>query len=90
MAVMAMSKSPLARPVSWNVELGVLTIFTSRPCCAKKPCASPAHSGQLKPPGNTITFTSWAAAWALAATGASSEAAVASARSILSSFTAPS
>ena len=49
MAVIAMSKSPLARPVSWKVEFGVLTIFTSRPCRAKKPCDSPAHSGQLKP-----------------------------------------
>src|SRR6185369_3622594 len=85
-----MSKSPWTRPVSWKVELGVLTIFTSTPWRAKKPCDSPAHSGQLKPPGNTITFSSCAAPWAGAAVGASSAAAAARARKIFISFMAAS
>ena len=57
-AVMAMSKSPLISPVSWKVELGVLTVFTSKPCCANRPCSCPTQIGQLKPPGKIITLSS--------------------------------
>src|SRR3989442_10258616 len=57
MAVMAMSKSPAMRRVSWTTEFGVGVSVISRPSRAKKPRACAVQSGQLKPPGKTITWS---------------------------------
>src|SRR6267378_2747572 len=63
-AVMAMSNLPSMRLVSWNTELGVGVIFTSRPFLAKRPFSCATQIGQLKPPGKTITLTIWGGAGA--------------------------
>src|SRR3989442_6713538 len=60
-AVIAMSNLPSMRLVSWNTELGVGVIFTSRPFLAKRPFSCATQIGQLKPPGKTITLTIWVA-----------------------------
>src|SRR5207244_3763789 len=56
-AVIAMSNLPSMRLVSWNTELGVGVIFTSRPFLAKRAFSCATQIGQLKPPGKTITLT---------------------------------
>src|SRR5207245_1249849 len=56
-AVIAMSNLPSMRLVSWNTELGVGEIFTSRPVLAKRAFSGATQIGQLKPPGKTITLT---------------------------------
>src|SRR5467141_2930401 len=61
-AVIAMSNLPSMRLVSWNTELGVGVIFTSRPFLAKRPFSCATQIGQLKPPGKTITLTIWGGA----------------------------
>src|SRR6266705_6223983 len=58
-AVIAMSNLPSMRLVSWNTELGVGVIFTSRPFLAKRAFSCATQIGQLKPPGKTITLTIW-------------------------------
>src|SRR3989442_9005556 len=63
-AVIAMSNLPSMRLVSWNTELGVGVIFTSRPFFAKRPFSCATQIGQLKPPGKTITLTIWGGAGA--------------------------
>src|SRR6267143_1661339 len=63
-AVIAMSNLPSMRLVSWNTELGVGVIFTSRPFLAKRPFSCATQIGQLKPPGKTITLTIWGGAGA--------------------------
>src|SRR6267378_2302039 len=63
-AVIAMSNLPSMRLVSWNTELGVGVIFTSRPFLAKRPFSCATQIGQLKPPGKTITLTTWGGAGA--------------------------
>src|SRR5436309_6241288 len=63
-AVIAMSNLPSMRLVSWNTELGVGVIFTSRPFFAKRPFSCATQIGQLKPPGKTITLTMWGGAGA--------------------------
>src|SRR5467141_1880131 len=70
-AVIAMSNLPSMRLVSWNTELGVGVIFTSRPFLAKRPFSCATQIGQLKPPGKTITLTIWGGAGAAAGGGAS-------------------
>src|SRR5258708_38083253 len=61
-AVIAMSNLAAMRLVSWNTELGVGVIFTSRPFLAKRPFSCATQIGQLKPPGKTITLTIWGGA----------------------------
>src|SRR5437870_13688536 len=63
-AVIAMSNLPSMRLISWNTELGVGVIFTSRPFLAKRPFSCATQIGQLKPPGKTITLTIWGGAGA--------------------------
>src|SRR5438445_3220080 len=63
-AVIAMSNLPSMRLVSWNTELGVGVIFTSRPFLAKRAFSCATQIGQLKPPGKTITLTIWGGAGA--------------------------
>ena len=40
----------------WKIDPGVGVIFSSRPLSAKKPFSWPTQSGQLKPPGKTMTW----------------------------------
>src|SRR5882762_8435624 len=73
-AVIAMSNLPSMRLVSWNTELGVGVIFTSRPFLAKRPFSCATQIGQLKPPGKTITLTIWGGAGAAGGGGGSAAA----------------
>src|SRR5216684_2541746 len=75
-AVIAMSNLPSMRLVSWNTELGVGVIFTSRPFLAKRPFSWATQIGQLKPPGKTITLTIWGGAGAAGGGAGSAEGAV--------------
>ncbi len=52
---MAMSKSPLISPVSWKIEFGVGVTVTASPWAANRPVSWATNSGQLKPPGKTMT-----------------------------------
>src|SRR5881296_3917894 len=63
-AVIAMSNLPSMRLVSWNTELGVGVIFTSRPFFAQRPFSCATQIGQVTPPGKTITLTIWGGAGA--------------------------
>src|SRR6267143_3198105 len=60
-AVIAMSNLPSIRWVSWNTELGVGVTFTSMPFFANRPFSCATQTGQLKPPGKTMTLTVWGA-----------------------------
>src|SRR6266849_8294759 len=52
-----MSNLPSMRLVSWNTELGVGVILTSIPFFANSPFSCATQTGQLKPPGNTMSST---------------------------------
>src|SRR5256885_1344421 len=56
-AVMAMSYLPPMRFVSWNTELTVGVSLTSIPFFANSPFSCATQTGQLNPPGNTMSST---------------------------------
>src|SRR6266480_783608 len=54
---MAMSNLPSIRWVSWNTELTVGVSLTAIPFFASSPFSCAIQTGQLKPPGNTMSST---------------------------------
>src|SRR5437867_10367715 len=54
---MAMSNLPSMRLVSWNTELTVGVSLTAIPFFASRPFSCATQTGQLKPPGNTMSST---------------------------------
>src|SRR2546423_13034478 len=79
---MAMSYLPPMRLVSWNTELTVGVSLTSIPFLANSPFSWAIQTGQLNPPGNTMSSTALGGAgWATAHDAMSS--AIGPARSLL-------